>query len=194
MIWVTLLKFFGNPKIIIAIVIAIVLGGAYYKYHSLQSDLEEATIALKQEKDNNAVLRGNIDTLTQVNAANDKILQQQAINAKTTVAVITKLSNDLKRSNQSFVDVQSNIDAIKDLPVPLTPYLKEAINGIQKERDIVNPPAPRVTVNPVPLVPIVIPKTQAVSRVSLALTALPPLPPLPPLPKLSSLVNFKDAK
>src|ERR1035437_3722714 len=146
MIWVTLLKFFGNPKIIIAIVIAIVLGGAYYKYHSLQSDLEEATIALKQEKDNNAVLRGNIDTLTQVNAANDKILQQQAINAKTTVAVITKLSNDLKRSNQSFVDVQSNIDAIKDLPVPLTPYLKEAINGIQKERDIVNPPAPRVTV------------------------------------------------
>jgi hypothetical protein len=166
MIWATLLKFFMNPRVIIAIVIAIVLGGAYYKYHSLQTDLEEATIALKQEKDNNVVLRDNLETLTQVNVANDKILQQQAITAKTTVETITKLSNELKRSNQSFVDTQSNIDAIKDQPVPLTPYLKEAIIGIQKERDIVNPIAPTA----------------------------PTVSVTPPLQKLSPLVNSKDAK
>lgn len=137
--WLTILKFFSNPRIIIALVFAIIIGGAYYKYNSLQNDLEETTIALKQEKENNIVLRGNIETLTQINVANEKILQQQAQAAKTTVETITKLSNELKRSGQSFTDTQTRIESIKDLPVPLTSYLKEAVNGIQSERLMMNP-------------------------------------------------------
>jgi uncharacterized protein HemX len=129
-----------NPKIWGALLIAIILGGAYYEYHSLQSDLTEATAALKQEKDNNAVLRDNIDTMSQANAQNALILQQQVASAKTTVETVTKLSNELKRSNQSFTDTKTRIDTITDTPVPLTAYIKEAINGIQAERDIANPP------------------------------------------------------
>ena len=135
----TFLKVFANPNVIIAVIISAILGLAYYKYHSLQSDLAEATIALKQEKDNNVVLRDNIDTMTQVNAANDKILQQQIIAATTTVETITQLSDALKKKNQSFNGTQSRIDSIKDTPVPLTSYLKEAINGIQAERDTNTP-------------------------------------------------------
>jgi len=137
--WLAFLKMFSNPRVIIGIVIVAVLAAGYYKYHSLQNDLEEAAIALKQEKDNNVVLRNNLDTLTQINAANDKIFQQQAISAKTNVAIITKLSSELKRSGQSFTDTQTKIDALKDKPVPLTPYFKEAIIGIQSERDMINP-------------------------------------------------------
>lgn len=140
--WTILLKFFSNPKVIIAIVIAIVLGGAYYKYHSLVSDLQETEAALKQEKDNNVVLRDNVDTLTQINTANSRILQQQATSAKTTVETIAKLSNELKKSGQIFVDTQTRIEAIKETPVPLTSYFKEAINGIQSAR---------ININPVPL-------------------------------------------
>lgn len=132
-----------NPKLLIAIAIALIIGGAYYEYHSLQSDLEKASIALKQEKDNNVVLRDNIDVMSQVNAQNTLILQQQVAAAKTTVETVTKLSNELKRSNQSFSDTKTKIDTIKDVPVPLTAYIREAINGIQTERDIVNPPPPK---------------------------------------------------
>lgn len=139
--WTILLKFFSNPKVIIAIVIAIVLGGAYYKYHSLVSDLQETEAALKQEKDNNVVLRDNVETLTQINAANSRILQQQATSAKTTVETITKLSNELKKNGQTFTDTQTRIEAIKETPVPLTSYFKEAVNGIQSARTNVNPPA-----------------------------------------------------
>lgn len=138
--WLSILKFCSNPRIIIAIVFVIIIGGAYYKYNSLKNDLEETTIALKQEKENNVVLRGNIETLTQINVANEKILQQQVQAAKTTVETITKLSNELKRSSQSFTDTQTRIESIKDTPVPLTSYLKEAINGIQSERLMMNPP------------------------------------------------------
>ena len=129
--------FLLNPKVLIGLAFAIILAGAYYKYHSLQSDLEEATIALKQEKDNNVVLRDNIDTITQVNAANAKVLQQQTVNAKTTLETITKMSTDLRKKGQSFTGAQTRIESIKETPTPLTPYLKEAINSIQSERDYI---------------------------------------------------------
>ena len=111
MIWTILLKFFSNPKIIVAIVIAAILGTIYYKYTSLQSDFADSVIALKQERDNNATLRDNLDTITQVNVANERLLQQQVQTAKTTVETINKLSIDLKRSGQSFTDTQSKIDS-----------------------------------------------------------------------------------
>lgn len=136
------LKFFLNPRVLIVLAIAIAAGVIYWKFQSLQSDLEEERAALKQEKDNNAVLRGNIDTLTDINVANDRILKQQVKAAATTVETINKLSNDLKASSKSFGTVQTKIDSIKDAPAPLTLYLKEAISGIQIEREIVNPSTP----------------------------------------------------
>lgn len=188
-----LLKFFGNPKFLIGLAIVAVLGGAYYKYHSLQSDLEEATIALKQEKDNNVVLRGNIETITQVNAANSQILKQQAIDSKTTVETITKLSNDLKKSNKSFNELHAKIESIKDKPVPLTPYLKEAITGIQAERNLTNVPLVSAVVStPVPAVSID-PTKPVVKPITQSSTSLPSLTSLTPLPPLVRQQMKKDA-
>lgn len=135
-----LLSFFSSPRTIIVIVILIALGGAYYKYNSLQNDLEEERAALKVEMDKNAVLRDNIETLTKVNEINSKIIEQQTKSAKTTVETIGRLSNELRNSGKSFTEIQSRIDNIKTAPVPLTPYLVEAINGIQEERTKINPP------------------------------------------------------
>lgn len=135
-----LLSFFSSPRTIIVIVILIALGGAYYKYNSLQNDLEEERAALKVEMDKNSVLRDNIETLTKVNEINSKIIEQQTKSAKTTVETIGRLSNELRNSGKSFTEIQSRIDNIKTAPVPLTPYLVEAINGIQEERAKINPP------------------------------------------------------
>lgn len=134
------LSFLANPRMIALLVIVLAAGGVYWKFHSLQSDLEETTIALKKEKDNNVILQSNLDTVTQINQANEKVLQQQTIAAKTNVETIQKLANDLKASGKSFGGVQARVDAIKATPVPLTPYFKEAIDGIQEQRDLANPP------------------------------------------------------
>lgn len=136
----TFLRFFLNPRVLAILMIALAAGGIYWKFHSLQSDLEEKTIELKKEKDNNVILQSNLDTVTQINQANEKVLKQQTIAAKTNVETIQKLSNDLKSSSKGFTDVQGRVDAVKAVPVPLTPYFKEAINGIQEQRDLVNPP------------------------------------------------------
>jgi uncharacterized protein HemX len=140
-----LLKFLMNPRVIVIVLIAIAVGGVYWKFHSLQSDLEETAAALKKEKDNNVILQSNLDTVTQINQANEKVLKQQQQAAKTNVETIQKLANDLRTSSQGFTDVQGHVDAVKAAPVPLTPYLKEAIDGIQEQRDLVNPPKPEGT-------------------------------------------------
>ena len=135
-----LLKLLMNPRVIVIVLIAIAVGGVYWKFHSLQGDLEEMAAALKKEKDNNVILQSNLDTVTQINQANEKVLKQQQLAAKTNVETIQKLANDLRTSSQGFTDVQGRVDAVKAAPVPLTPYLKEAIDGIQEQRDLVNPP------------------------------------------------------
>jgi hypothetical protein len=189
-----LLKFFGNPKFLIGLAIVAVLGGAYYKYHSLQINLEEANIALKQEQDNNVVLRGNIETITQVNAANSQILKQQAIDSKTTVETITKLSNDLKKSGRSYTDLHAKIESIKDKPVPLTPYLKEAIIGIQAERNLTNVPLVSAPVVSTPVVPVSVEPTKPVVKPTAQSSAsLPSLTSLTPLPPLVRQQMKKDA-
>lgn len=137
--WGMILKFFLNPKVLMVLAVAGLLGGAYYKWNSLQKDLAEAKIALKQEKDNNVILRGNIETITKVNQENTRVIEEQAQAAKTAMATIAKLNSDSKRSNNSFNSTVTKIDAIKIAPVPLSPFLKEAIIGIQAERDLANP-------------------------------------------------------
>lgn len=138
--WAFLLKFLGNPRVIAILMVVLAAGGVYWKFHSLQNDLEETAAALKREKDNNVILQSNLDTVTAINQANEKVLKQQQLAAKTNVETIQKLANDLKTSSKGFTDVQGRIDAVKAVPVPLTPYFKEAIDGIQEQRDLVNPP------------------------------------------------------
>ena len=136
-----LLKFLSNPRVIVIIVIVLAVGVVYWKFHSLQNDLEKTTADLKREKDNNNTLQSNLDTVTAINQANEKVLKQQQQAAKTNVETIQKLANDLKASSKGFTDVQGRVDAVKAVPVPLTPYFKEAIDGIQEQRDLVNPPS-----------------------------------------------------
>ena len=136
-----LLKFFTNPRVIIGLLIAAVVAYGWWKYNDLQSTIEEQAAVIKQEKENNAVLRGNIETLTEVNIANERILKQQQLSAQAAAKTINKLAKDLQTSSKSFNGVQSRVDAITTPPVPLTPYLKEAIIGIQEQRAILAAPA-----------------------------------------------------
>ena len=107
--WGMILKFFLNPKVLMVLAVAGLLGGAYYKWNSLQKDLAEAKIALKQEKDNNVILRGNIETITKVNQENTRVIEEQAQAAKTAMATIEKLNKDSKRSGISFGNTTTKI-------------------------------------------------------------------------------------
>lgn len=137
-----LLKFFMNPRVLLGLAIAAVIGYGWWKYNDLQSTIEEQAAAIKQEKENNAVLRGNIDTLTKINIANERILKQQQLSQKAATEMINKLSKDLQASTKSFGEIQGKIDAMAVPPTPLTPYLKEAITGIQEQRAVLASPAP----------------------------------------------------
>lgn len=133
---------FLNWRVLVFLALLALIGGAYYEYHSLESKLLEQQTALKQEQDNNVVLQNNVDTLQQVNRVNNQIMQQQQAQAADTAATINQLSSQLQVKTQSFVAVQTQLNAIKDKPVPLTNYLKSAINGIQTQRALLNPPTP----------------------------------------------------
>lgn len=131
---------FGDWKLILLVVAAIGVGTVIWKLESAESKLLKAEAAVKQERENNIVLKGNIMTLSQVNDANQRVIDQQARNAKLTVETLNKLSKELKESGKSFGDIQAKIDAINVKPTALSPYLKTVIDGIQQEREKLNLP------------------------------------------------------
>lgn len=133
---------FTGAKIAIVLAILVALGGAYWKYTSLVDDLDKSNAALSVEKTNNETLRNNITVITETNKANQLVIDQQNKAAKASADSIVALSTSLKKSTSSFKDLGAKIDTMTVAPVPLTPYFKEAIDGIQERRDMLAAPVP----------------------------------------------------
>ena len=130
-------KFFLNPRVIAVILICAVVGFAYYKYSSLQSDLKEANDAIKVFQVNEAVYKSSIQTLENSNKQNQAIIEQMTIEKQQALDAVTSLNESINKQNRSLSSLQKKLSDMKltVAPTPLTPYLKESIRGIQDSRD-----------------------------------------------------------
>ena len=142
------LSILGDWKIILAILIAIGAGVIIFKINGLEGQIAADKITIKQEQDNNVVLRGNVTTLTQINQSNQQVIEQQARTNKITAAAVSQLAQDVKNNASNFGAIQSKLDSIVTPPSALSPYFKDAINGIQTERAKLNPPSAKPVEQP----------------------------------------------
>jgi uncharacterized protein HemX len=138
--YLSLLKIFLNWRVLLALTLAGAAAFILFKFHSIQDDLKKAQDQVVIEQANNQILRTNVDTLSQVNAENGRIIAQQQKDTATIAQTLDHLSRDLAKSSGAFAEIGKKIDLINVPPTKLTPYFKEAINGIQEQRDLLAAP------------------------------------------------------
>jgi len=133
-------KVLGNPKVLLVIVIAIIMGIVALKVRHLESEITVAKQQVVAEQKNNEVLRGNAATLETANAQNKTVIDQLTLDRQNAINSVTELSARLSQTNKTLTEVQQSLEQIKAAPTKLTPYLSQAINGIQKARDAAGAP------------------------------------------------------
>lgn len=128
-------KVLGDWRLLLAVVFIVVGGLIAFKIHRLESKLTDSQNQVKVEQQNNATLRTNNATLQEANGQNQVIITQLTADKQAAVASVSKLSSEIGKTNKSLADVQQKLDSIKDAPTKLTPYISQAIDGIQRQRD-----------------------------------------------------------
>jgi predicted phage tail protein len=104
------------------------------KIRSLEKSLTAASEQIVFEKKNNEILRGNVSTLEAVNKENQLQVNQLLTDKKIALESTKKLAETVATTNKSLENLQDRIDQLKDSPTKLSPYISQAIDGIQKER------------------------------------------------------------
>lgn len=144
-----LLKGLTNIKVIAVILIALMLAGVWFKFHHLESKLAKTQTALKQSEENNKILKSNNEIIADANRSNQAVIDQLAKDKRAATESVNKLSSAVAASNKSLEELQSKISGLTIPPTLLSPYIAEAIIGIQADRDKqagVTPPAPKTEV------------------------------------------------
>lgn len=130
-------KFFLNPRVLLVIAICAVVGFGYYKYTSLQKDLEEAQGSIKVYQANEVIFKNNIKTLEDSNKQNQQVIEQMRTERQQALDAVNSLNESINKQNRSLSSLQKKLGDMKATvaPTPLTPYFRESIRGIQDSRD-----------------------------------------------------------
>ena len=100
-----LLSLLSNKYVWLILVIAALVGGAWFKIHSLSSQLEEQVTANDLLKATNATLKQNLDMAISVNKANtdavESLRQDQANAADSLTTLATNLAATKQTLNQA---------------------------------------------------------------------------------------------
>ena len=132
---------FGDWHILVLVAVLGAAGGLYWKYHSMETDLN-------REKQNNTILRDNVSQLQDVNRGNLAVISQIQDDKRRSLADVADLSKKITASQRALDALNAKIDALTAKPVLLGPYFSTAITEIQQQRDAQNPPAPTVQPKP----------------------------------------------
>jgi hypothetical protein len=119
---------FKDWRITLMIVIVAVCGFFAYKYHGVQAKLEV-------EQQNNIVLRTNLAIAAKVNADNDVLIKQAALDNVQTTAAISKLNSDIQQRNDTVTTLKVKLSKVITPPQKLSPRIAIAVEGIQELRD-----------------------------------------------------------
>ena len=131
-------KIFGDWRILLFVCVMIMGLLVWYKIHSDQKQLELTKQTLMIEQKNNETLRNNVATLAQTNQNNQAVIAQLTADKQLALDSVKTLSVEITKSNQSFSTLQRKLDQINTPPSKLTPYISQAIKGIQEERAKMN--------------------------------------------------------
>lgn len=128
-------KIFSDWRLLLAFGIIIAGSLVMWKFKSLENDLKKAQQTLVIEKKNNETLRGNVAILESANKNNAVVIDQVAKDRDNAIASMTRLNGSISANNKSIADLKQKIEGLKNPPTPLTEYLVEAVDGVQKLRD-----------------------------------------------------------
>lgn len=133
-------KIFSDWRILVAIIVIVISGIIMLRIHKMEKNLAQAKEELVVERKNNDTLRGNVSTLVTTNKSNGVVIEQVTKDRDAAVKSVSALSNSIAETNRTVNSLKQKIDGLKTPPTPLTPYLVEAVEGIQQLRDQANPP------------------------------------------------------
>jgi predicted negative regulator of RcsB-dependent stress response len=125
---------FGDWKVLLLLIVAIVGGLIGWKIYHLEKSLKSANEIIQVEKKNNEVLRGNVNSLVAINQENQQKIEQLVKDKQLALESSKKLSDSIAKTTKSFEELNAKLDTIKTDPTKLTPFLIQAIDGIQQER------------------------------------------------------------
>ena len=127
-------KLLSDWRIILIISIGLIAGFTYYSFKQINKKYELKQEQYEAEVKNSEVLRKNVSGLTQINADNQNLIVQMQKDKQIALEAVTTLSENINKNNKLLVDVQIKVNKIKAPPTLLTPYLAEAIDGVQQQR------------------------------------------------------------
>jgi len=139
---------FKDWRMVLALVVVVIAGIIVWKFKHLESELNHTKDVLKVEQSNNQVLRNNLDQAGQINADNAKMIEAAEAEKKRALEAVSQLNTDLKRTNQSIDAIKQKISGITTPPTKLSPFLVEAVRGVQDLRDAENPPIVKLEAKP----------------------------------------------
>lgn len=127
------LNFIGGKGLLIILVV-LVLGFGYYKWHALETQAAEVAQQLDAEKKNAEVLRTNVAIAKAVNEDNQKVLDQLQLEKAAAAKAAADLKGNIAAANKRLDEVKRRLAAVEIPPAPLSPYLIIAVESIQELR------------------------------------------------------------
>lgn len=125
-----------SPRILIIIAILGVLGFGYYKWTSLENHAAEVAQQLAVEKKNTETLRGNLQTTEAVNESNKVVIQTLQDDVDKAQKAAATLRSNVAKANQDLENAKRKLAVIIVPPVPLSPYIMQALDSIQELRGV----------------------------------------------------------
>lgn len=126
---------FSDWRILLAVIALCAALFGWWKWNKIQEELADQKAKVEQVEAANQILEGNNKTLAEANQQNVLVIDQVKKDSETAKAQVQKLNTDLTISSRKINDLKNQLDNITVPAVPLSPYIAQAIDGIQKMAD-----------------------------------------------------------
>jgi hypothetical protein len=128
-------KLLKDWRIIALILVGIIVALIYVKIYVLQHKLTKAQDAVLVEQQHSQALQTNLNQAVKINEENAVVITQLQTDKQNVLASVNKLNTELQRTSNNVNQIKDRINALTVAPTQLTPYLSEAVKGVQELRD-----------------------------------------------------------
>lgn len=136
-----LFSLLGSKNMWIVLIVLGILGGGWFKLHSLQSDLAKSaqTLAVQvtaneQLKANNTTLKQNLELAISLNEQNAKIVESLRLDQDNAATSLTQLATDLSAAKLTLTEARRRLLASKAVSLPVPQAIVDAVLTIQQSR------------------------------------------------------------
>jgi len=123
-----------NAKLWIGILILAAVGAGFIYVKHVQDELALSQANLKTEQANEVTLKGTISQLTAAQAQDQLVIQQVTSDKQAALDAVSALNTSLNTSAQQIGTLKSQLNNITAKPTNLTPFLVQAIQGVQAQQ------------------------------------------------------------